>query len=118
MHSTTYRIPIKDLQMNVYISNETIYQAAPLVIPSGKTSVVHGFFGDLIFLCGYEYDSANCLKYVEYKDGKNQIKKFTEIMNHQVMVNTFEDDCLYHHMDNWQRDLRYVNSRIRQMDFA
>jgi len=31
------------------IFNEIIYQAAPLVIPSGKTSVAHGFFGDFIF---------------------------------------------------------------------
>jgi hypothetical protein len=39
-------------------------------------------------------------------------------MNHLVMVNTFEDDCLYHHMDNWQQDHHYVNWRIRQTDFA
>ena len=46
------------------------------------------------------------------------MKDFTEIRNHQVMVNTFEDDCLCRHMDNWQQDHHYVNSRIRQMDFA
>jgi hypothetical protein len=33
------------------------------------------------------------------KENQQQIK-LTEIMNHQVMVNTFEDDLLNHHMDN------------------
>lgn len=42
-------------------SSEDIYHAAPLVIPSGKTSPVQGFLGDFIDLCGYEYDSANSL---------------------------------------------------------
>ena len=79
--------------------NEIIYQAAPLVIPSGKTSVAHGFFGDLILKWGCEYDSANCLKNLKNKK-KMRWKKFTEIMDHQVMVNTFEDDFLNHHMDN------------------
>jgi hypothetical protein len=102
----------------MYIFNEVIYQAAPLVIPSGKISVVHGFFGDLIFLCGYEYDSANCLKYMLNIKIQKRKQEFTEIMNHPVMVNTFEDDCLYHHRDNWQQDHHYVNSQIRQMDFA
>jgi hypothetical protein len=36
-------------------------------------------------------------------------KSFTEIMNHRVMVNTFDDDIRNHHTGNLQQDHHYVN---------
>jgi hypothetical protein len=43
------------------------------------------------------------------KKNSREKKHLTEIMNHQVMVNTFDDDFPNHHKDNWQQDHRYVN---------